>query len=132
MEFELSVEEVKENKVESEVDVEKDYVMVNINEVFVVDSSEILNSILKEEKEENKEKEIMEEVVEVVLVVSQVVEELVLVVEGKEDVVMREEVVEVLEEVVEVFIQKEVFVFFGNQEVVQEVSNIFVFQQELS
>lgn len=129
MEFELSVEEVKENKVESEVDVEKDYVMVNINEVFVVDSSEILNSILKEE---NKEKEIMEEVVEVVLVVSQVVEELVLVVEGKEDVVMREEVVEVLEEVVEVFIQKEVFVFFGNQEVVQEVSNIFVFQQEVS
>lgn len=129
MEFELSVEEVKENKVESEVDVEKDYVMVNINEVFVVDSSEILNSILKEE---NKEKEIMEEVVEVVLVVSQVVEELVLVVEEKEDVVMREEVVEVLEEVVEVFIQKEVFVFFGNQEVVQEVSNIFVFQQELS
>lgn len=129
MEFELSVEEVKENKVESEVDVEKDYVMVNINEVFVVDSSEILNSILKEE---NKEKEIMEEVVEVVLVVSQVVEELVLVIEEKEDVVMREEVVEVLEEVVEVFIQKEVFVFFGNQEVVQEVSNIFVFQQELS
>lgn len=129
MEFELSVEDVKEKKVESEVDVEKDYVMVNINEVFVVDSSEILNSILKEE---NKEKEIMEEVVEVVLVVSQVVEELVLVVEGKEDVVMREEVVEVLEEVVEVFIQKEVFVFFGNQEVVQEVSNIFVFQQELS
>lgn len=129
MEFELSVEEVKENKVESEVDVEKDYVMVNINEVFVVDSSEILNSILKEE---NKEKEIMEEVVEVVLVVSQVVEELVLVVEEKEDVVMREEVVEVLEEVVEVFIQKEVFVFFGNQEVVQEVSNIFVFQQEVS
>lgn len=129
MEFELSVEEVKENKVESEVDVEKDYVMVNINEVFVVDSSEILNSILKEE---NKEKEKMEEVVEVVLVVSQVVEELVLVVEEKEDVVMREEVVEVLEEVVEVFIQKEVFVFFGNQEVVQEVSNIFVFQQELS
>lgn len=129
MEFELSVEEVKENKVESEVDVEKDYVMVNINEVFVVDSSEILNSILKEE---NKEKEIMEEVVEVVLVVSQVVEELVLVVEEKEDVVMGEEVVEVLEEVVEVFIQKEVFVFFGNQEVVQEVSNIFVFQQELS
>lgn len=129
MEFELSVEEVKEKKVESEVDVEKDYVMVNINEVFVVDSSEILNSILKEE---NKEKEIMEEVVEVVLVVSQVVEELVLVVEEKEDVVMREEVVEVLEEVVEVFIQKEVFVFFGNQEVVQEVSNIFVFQQELS
>lgn len=129
MEFELSVEDVKEKKVESEVDVEKDYVMVNINEVFVVDSSEILNSILKEE---NKEKEIMEEVVEVVLVVSQVVEELVLVVEGKEDVVMREEVVEVLEEVVEVFIQKEVFVFFGNQEVVQEVSNIFVFQQEVS
>lgn len=129
MEFELSVEEVKENKVESEVDVEKDYVMVNINEVFVVDSSEILNSILKEE---NKEKEIMEEVVEVVLVVSQVVEELVLVVEEKEDVVMGEEVVEVLEEVVEVFIQKEVFVFFGNQEVVQEVSNIFVFQQEVS
>lgn len=129
MEFELSVEEVKEKKVESEVDVEKDYVMVNINEVFVVDSSEILNSILKEE---NKEKEIMEEVVEVVLVVSQVVEELVLVVEEKEDVVMREEVVEVLEEVVEVFIQKEVFVFFGNQEVVQEVSNIFVFQQEVS
>lgn len=129
MEFELSVEDVKEKKVESEVDVEKDYVMVNINEVFVVDSSEILNSILKEE---NKEKEIMEEVVEVVLVVSQVVEELVLVVEEKEDVVMREEVVEVLEEVVEVFIQKEVFVFFGNQEVVQEVSNIFVFQQELS
>lgn len=129
MEFELSVEEVKENKVESEVDVEKDYVMVNINEVFVVDSSEILNSILKKE---NKEKEIMEEVVEVVLVVSQVVEELVLVVEEKEDVVMREEVVEVLEEVVEVFIQKEVFVFFGNQEVVQEVSNIFVFQQEVS
>lgn len=129
MEFELSVEEVKENKVESEVDVEKDYVMVNINEVFVVDSSEILNSILKEE---NKEKEIMEEVVEVVLVVNQVVEELVLVVEEKEDVVMGEEVVEVLEEVVEVFIQKEVFVFFGNQEVVQEVSNIFVFQQELS
>lgn len=129
MEFELSVEEVKENKVESEVDVEKDYVMVNINEVFVVDSSEILNSILKEE---NKEKEIMEEVVEVVLVVSQEVEELVLVVEEKEDVVMREEVVEVLEEVVEVFIQKEVFVFFGNQEVVQEVSNIFVFQQEVS
>lgn len=129
MEFELSVEEVKENKVESEVDVEKDYVMVNINEVFVVDSSEILNSILKEE---NEEKEIMEEVVEVVLVVSQVVEELVLVVEEKEDVVMREEVVEVLEEVVEVFIQKEVFVFFGNQEVVQEVSNIFVFQQEVS
>lgn len=129
MEFELSVEEVKENKVESEVDVEKDYVMVNINEVFVVDSSEILNSILKEE---NKEKEIMEEVVEVVLVVSQVVEELVLVVEEKEDVVMREEVVEVLVEVVEVFIQKEVFVFFENQEVVQEVSNIFVFQQELS
>lgn len=129
MEFELSVEEVKENKVESEVDVEKDYVMVNINEVFVVDSSEILNSILKEE---NKEKEIMEEVVEVVLVVNQVVEELVLVVEEKEDVVMREEVVEVLEEVVEVFIQKEVFVFFGNQEVVQEVSNIFVFQQEVS
>lgn len=129
MEFELSVEEVKENKVESEVDVEKDYVMVNINEVFVVDSSEILNSILKEE---NKEKEIMEEVVEVVLVVSQVVEELVLVIEEKEDVVMREEVVEVLEEVVEVFIQKEVFVFFGNQEVVQEVSNIFVFQQEVS
>lgn len=114
MEFELSVEDVKEKKVESEVDVEKDYVMVNINEVFVVDSSEILNSILKEE---NKEKEIMEEVVEVVLVVSQVVEELVLVVEEKEDVVMREEVVEVLEEVVEVFIQKEVFVFFGNQEV---------------
>lgn len=129
MEFELSVEDVKEKKVESEVDVEKDYVMVNINEVFVVDSSEILNSILKEE---NKEKEIMEEVVEVVLVVSQVVEELVLVVEEKEDVVMGEEVVEVLEEVVEVFIQKEVFVFFGNQEVVQEVSNIFVFQQELS
>lgn len=129
MEFELSVEDVKEKKVESEVDVEKDYVMVNINEVFVVDSSEILNSILKEE---NKEKEIMEEVVEVVLVVSQVVEELVLVVEEKEDVVMREEVVEVLEEVVEVFIQKEVFVFFGNQEVVQEVSNIFVFQQEIS
>lgn len=129
MEFELSVEEVKENKVESEVDVEKDYVMVNINEVFVVDSSEILNSILKEE---NKEKEIMEEVVEVVLVVSQVVEELVLVVEEKEDVVMREEVVEVLVEVVEVFIQKEVFVFFENQEVVQEVSNIFVFQQEVS
>lgn len=129
MEFELSVEEVKENKVESEVDVEKDYVMVNINEVFVVDSSEILNSILKEE---NKEKEIMEEVVEVVLVVSQVVEELVLVVEEKEDVVMGEEVVEVLEEVVEVFIQKEVFVFFGNQEEVQEVSNIFVFQQEVS
>lgn len=129
MEFELSVEDVKEKKVESEVDVEKDYVMVNINEVFVVDSSEILNSILKEE---NKEKEIMEEVVEVVLVVSQVVEELVLVVEEKEDVVMREEVVEVLEEVVEVFIQKEVFVFFGNQEVVQEVSNIFVFQQEVS
>lgn len=129
MEFELSVEDVKEKKVESEVDVEKDYVMVNINEVFVVDSSEILNSILKEE---NKEKEIMEEVVEVVLVVSQVVEELVLVVEEKEDVVIREEVVEVLEEVVEVFIQKEVFVFFGNQEVVQEVSNIFVFQQELS
>lgn len=129
MEFELSVEDVKEKKVESEVDVEKDYVMVNINEVFVVDSSEILNSILKEE---NKEKEIMEEVVEVVLVVSQVVEELVLVVEGKEDVVMIEEVVEVLEEVVEIFIQKEVFVFFGNQEVVQEVSNIFVFQQELS
>lgn len=129
MEFELSVEDVKENKVESEADVEKDYVMVNINEVFVVDSSEILNSILKEE---NKEKEIMEEVVEVVLVVSQVVEELVLVVEEKEDVVMREEVVEVLEEVVEVFIQKEVFVFFGNQEVVQEVSNIFVFQQEVS
>lgn len=129
MEFELSVEEVKENKVESEVDVEKDYVMVNINEVFVVDSSEILNSILKEEY---KEKEIMEEVVEVVLVVSQVVEELVLVVEEKEDVVMREEVVEVLEEVVEVFIQKEVFVFFGDQEEVQEVSNIFVFQQELS
>lgn len=129
MEFELSVEDVKEKKVESEVDVEKDYVMVNINEVFVVDSSEILNSILKEE---NKEKEIIEEVVEVVLVVSQVVEELVLVVEEKEDVVMREEVVEVLEEVVEVFIQKEVFVFFGNQEVVQEVSNIFVFQQELS
>lgn len=129
MEFELSVEDVKEKKVESEVDVEKDYVMVNINEVFVVDSSEILNSILKEE---NKEKEIMEEVVEVVLVVSQVVEELVLVIEEKEDVVMREEVVEVLEEVVEVFIQKEVFVFFGNQEVVQEVSNIFVFQQELS
>lgn len=129
MEFELSVEEVKENKVESEVDVEKDYVMVNINEVFVVDSSEILNSILKEE---NKEKEIMEEVVEVVLVVSQVVEELVLVVEEKEDVVMREEVVEVLEKVVEVFIQKEVFVFFENQEVVQEVSNIFVFQQEVS
>lgn len=129
MEFELSVEDVKEKKVESEVDVEKDYVMVNINEVFVVDSSEILNSILKEE---NEEKEIMEEVVEVVLVVSQVVEELVLVVEEKEDVVMREEVVEVLEEVVEVFIQKEVFVFFGNQEVVQEVSNIFVFQQELS
>lgn len=129
MEFELSVEDVKENKVESEADVEKDYVMVNINEVFVVDSSEILNSILKEE---NKEKEIMEEVVEVVLVVSQVVEELVLVVEEKEDVVMGEEVVEVLEEVVEVFIQKEVFVFFGNQEVVQEVSNIFVFQQELS
>lgn len=129
MEFELSVEDVKEKKVESEVDVEKDYVMVNINEVFVVDSSEILNSILKEE---NKEKEIMEEVVEVVLVVSQVVEELVLVVEEKEDVVMGEEVVEVLEEVVEVFIQKEVFVFFGNQEVVQEVSNIFVFQQEVS
>lgn len=129
MEFELSVEDVKEKKVESEVDVEKDYVMVNINEVFVVDSSEILNSILKEE---NKEKEIMEEVVEVVLIVSQVVEELVLVVEEKEDVVMREEVVEVLEEVVEVFIQKEVFVFFGNQEVVQEVSNIFVFQQEVS
>lgn len=129
MEFELSIEDVKEKKVESEVDVEKDYVMVNINEVFVVDSSEILNSILKEE---NKEKEIMEEVVEVVLVVSQVVEELVLVVEEKEDVVMREEVVEVLEEVVEVFIQKEVFVFFGNQEVVQEVSNIFVFQQEVS
>lgn len=129
MEFELSVEDVKEKKVESEVDVEKDYVMVNINEVFVVDSSEILNSILKEE---NKEKEIMEEVVEVVLVVSQVVEEFVLVVEEKEDVVMREEVVEVLEEVVEVFIQKEVFVFFGNQEVVQEVSNIFVFQQEVS
>lgn len=129
MEFELSVEDVKENKVESEADVEKDYVMVNINEVFVVDSSEILNSILKEE---NKEKEIMEEVVEVVLVVSQVVEELVLVVEEKEDVVMGEEVVEVLEEVVEVFIQKEVFVFFGNQEVVQEVSNIFVFQQEVS
>lgn len=129
MEFELSVEEGKEKKVESEVDVEKDYVMVNINEVFVVDSSEILNSILKEE---NKEKEIMEEVVEVVLVVSQVVEELVLVVEEKEDVVMGEEVVEVLEEVVEVFIQKEVFVFFGNQEVVQEVSNIFVFQQEVS
>lgn len=129
MEFELSVEDVKEKKVESEVGVEKDYVMVNINEVFVVDSSEILNSILKEE---NKEKEIMEEVVEVVLVVSQVVEELVLVVEEKEDVVMREEVVEVLEEVVEVFIQKEVFVFFGNQEVVQEVSNIFVFQQEVS
>lgn len=129
MEFELSVEDVKEKKVESEVDVEKDYVMVNINEVFVVDSSEILNSILKEE---NKEKEIIEEVVEVVLVVSQVVEELVLVVEEKEDVVMREEVVEVLEEVVEVFIQKEVFVFFGNQEVVQEVSNIFVFQQEVS
>lgn len=129
MEFELSVEDVKEKKVESELDVEKDYVMVNINEVFVVDSSEILNSILKEE---NKEKEIMEEVVEVVLVVSQVVEELVLVVEEKEDVVMREEVVEVLEEVVEVFIQKEVFVFFGNQEVVQEVSNIFVFQQEVS
>lgn len=129
MEFELSVEEVKENKVESEVDVEKDYVMVNINEVFVVDSSEILNSILKEE---NKEKEIMEEVVEVVLVVSQMVEELVLVVEEKEDVVMGEEVVEVLEEVVEVFIQKEVFLFFGNQEVVQEVSNIFVFQQEVS
>lgn len=129
MEFELSVEDVKEKKVESEVDVEKDYVMVNINEVFVVDSSEILNSILKKE---NKEKEIMEEVVEVVLVVSQVVEELVLVVEEKEDVVMREEVVEVLEEVVEVFIQKEVFVFFGNQEVVQEVSNIFVFQQEVS
>lgn len=129
MEFELSVEDVKEKKVESEVDVEKDYVMVNINEVFVVDSSEILNSILKEE---NEEKEIMEEVVEVVLVVSQVVEELVLVVEEKEDVVMREEVVEVLEEVVEVFIQKEVFVFFGNQEVVQEVSNIFVFQQEVS
>lgn len=129
MEFELSVEDVKEKKIESEVDVEKDYVMVNINEVFVVDSSEILNSILKEE---NKEKEIMEEVVEVVLVVSQVVEELVLVVEEKEDVVMREEVVEVLEEVVEVFIQKEVFIFFGNQEVVQEVSNIFVFQQELS
>lgn len=129
MEFELSVEDVKEKKVESEVDVEKDYVMVNINEVFVVDSSEILNSILKEE---NKEKEIMEEVVEVVLVVSQVVEELVLVVEEKEDVVMREEVVEVLEEVVEIFIQKEVFVFFGNQEVVQEVSNIFVFQQEVS
>lgn len=129
MEFELSVEDMKEKKVESEVDVEKDYVMVNINEVFVVDSSEILNSILKEE---NKEKEIMEEVVEVVLVVSQVVEELVLVVEEKEDVVMGEEVVEVLEEVVEVFIQKEVFVFFGNQEVVQEVSNIFVFQQEVS
>lgn len=129
MEFELSVEDVKEKKIESEVDVEKDYVMVNINEVFVVDSSEILNSILKEE---NKEKEIMEEVVEVVLVVSQVVEELVLVVEEKEDVVMREEVVEVLEEVVEVFIQKEVFIFFGNQEVVQEVSNIFVFQQEVS
>lgn len=129
MEFELSVEDVKEKKVESEVGVEKDYVMVNINEVFVVDSSEILNSILKEE---NKEKEIMEEVVEVVLVVSQVVEELVLVVEEKEDVVMGEEVVEVLEEVVEVFIQKEVFVFFGNQEVVQEVSNIFVFQQEVS
>lgn len=129
MEFELSVEDVKEKKVESEVDVEKDYVMVNINEVFVVDSSEILNSILKEE---NKEKEIMEEVVEVVLVVSQVVEELVLVIEEKEDFVMREEVVEVLEEVVEIFIQKEVFVFFGNQEVVQEVSNIFVFQQEVS
>lgn len=129
MEFELSVEDVKEKKVESEVGVEKDYVMVNINEVFVVDSSEILNSILKEE---NKEKEIIEEVVEVVLVVSQVVEELVLVVEEKEDVVMGEEVVEVLEEVVEVFIQKEVFVFFGNQEVVQEVSNIFVFQQEVS
>lgn len=129
MESEPSVEEVKENKVESEADVEKDYVMVNINEVPAADSSEILNSI---PKEENKEKEIMEEVVEAVPVVSQVVEEPVPVVEEKEDVVMGEEAAEVPEEVVEAPIQKEVLVPLGNQEVVQEASNIPVPQQEVS
>ncbi|XP_022293286.2 uncharacterized protein LOC111103940 [Crassostrea virginica] len=137
MESEPSVER-NEKVEESEADVEKDYVMVNMNEVPAADSSEIMKSIPRTSEDQEEKKKVAERIVETVVTVNQVIEQPAGVIEDREDVEMLEEaeeileeVAEILEEVVEAPIQKEVFQPLGNQEVVQEVGNIPEPQQDV-